>query len=515
MQNGIYERTYLSRYGISVNNFRFDTMCAQKFLWPELEKGLDNVGRIYTLEPYWKDDSKVAAEAGKQKDWGNIRDWPAHFAYNCRDTSNTLIAMHGQRRDLEARGMASLYDDYIAKLFPCVYEACASGVPLNTEAQTRLIAEYEAKLTVLIKQLSIEINPRSSKAKLKLLNDKGYSMPIKRSTGKESADELSLKKLRLKHPGDDDIRILLETAGIEKALSSYLRVKTLEDKRIRFMLDACSTETFRMSSSKDVWGGGFNIQTLNADAKQMIEWPVESGRVFVEFDLEQAESRFVAMDACESTLLGMLERKEDVHRYVAAEIFQKPMADITHDERQLGKKSGHGANYGMGVATFQDSCLRELDVVLDKKMATRVLESYHRVFPNLRRWHAQIRDTVYRERKLTNPAGMVRYFYSRMADETYRQAYAWRPQSYIPYITNKLMIALVEQRDVGKFDLTIHAQIHDSVLISCRPDQVKIITEFAKQTKLWQPAAMLPAGNLVIPVSGKMGRNLSRMEKLA
>lgn len=194
MQNGIYERTYLSRYGIHINAFKHDTMVAQKLLWPELEKGLDNVGRMYTMEPYWKDDGRVSSEEGKQKDWGDIRDWPRHFTYNCRDTSNTLIACLAQRKDLEQRSLLSLYDSYIVKLFDCVAEMGVRGLPVNRDAQSRLVAEYERKSADLVKQLSKEINPRSWQHKAKLLKEKGYALPVKRSTGKESTDELSLKK---------------------------------------------------------------------------------------------------------------------------------------------------------------------------------------------------------------------------------------------------------------------------------------------------------------------------------
>lgn len=515
MQNGIYERLYLSRYGIHINNFRHDTMCAMKFLWPELEKGLDNVGRIYTMEPYWKDDGKVASEEGGKKDWGDIRDWSRHFTYNCRDTSNTLIAMHAQRRDLEVRNLLDLYDNYITKLFDPVAEMGIRGLPLNTETQSRLIAEYEAKSAELIKQLSVPINPRSPKAKLKLLKDKGYNLPVKRTTGKESTDELSLKRLRLKHPGDRDLQILLEVARFEKALSSYLRVRCLPDARVRFMLDPHGTETGRMSCSGDPWEGGFNAQTMTDYVKSMIEWTPETNRVFMEFDLEQAETRFVAYDACEETLLGMIERKEDIHKYVAAEIYGKPMADVTHEERQLGKKSGHGANYSMGVATFQDSCLKEMDLVLDRKMATRVLESYHRLFPGVRKWHAKIRETVYRERKLMNPLGRVRYFYGRADDNTYREAYAYRPQSTVPDITNHLMLALCAKRTEGAFDFWLHTQVHDSIIISCRHDQIEQIAKFALTPAQWHPEIILPAGKLVIPTSGKVGHCLGDMTKIS
>lgn len=504
MQNGIYERIYLSRYGISIREFLHDTMCGMKFLWPELEKGLDNVGRVYTMEPYWKDDGRVESVEGKQKDWGDIRDWPRHFRYNCCDTSNTLIGMHAQRKDLAQRGMLDLYDKYITRLFDATYEMAARGFPLNADTQARLIAEYEAKSAALVKQLSREINPRSSKAKLQLLKEKGYQLPTKRKTGKESTDELSLKKLRLKHPEDRDLACLLEIAGIEKALSSYLRVKTLDDKRIRFMLDPHGTETGRMSCSNDPWGGGFNAQTMTDYVKSMIEFAPGTDRVFLEFDLEQAETRFVAYDWCEENLISMLERREDIHRYVAAEIYGKPMAEITHDERQLGKKSGHGANYNMGVNTFIDSCLKEMDLVLDRRMATRTLEAYHNLFPGIRRGHAKVRDAVYRERRLTNPFGRVRYFYGRTDDNTYREAYAYRAQSTVPDVVNHLMLKMCDKRTEGEFDFWLHMQCHDSITVSCLRKDAERISRFALTPALWHPNIILPAGQLIIPTSGKM-----------
>lgn len=512
-QNGIYERMYLSRYGIHVNNFTWDTMCAMKFLWPELEKGLDNVGRVYTMEPYWKDDGRVASEEGKQKDWGDIRDWAKHLDYNCKDSSNTLIASVAQRQDMQARGLLDLYTGYIQKLFDPVYEMGTTGFPLSAEKQAALIAEYEAKSDELQKHLSEEINPRSSKQKLNMFRAKGYKIPKKRASKKESCDELSLKQMRLQHPNDTDIKTLLEIAKIEKALSSYLRVRTLSDKQIRFQLDPCSTETWRMSCSKDPWNGGFNAQTMTDYVKKMIEWPEEDDRIFIEFDLEQAETRYVAYEACEENLLGMLSRNEDVHRFVAAEIYNKPMAEIVHGERQLGKKSGHGASYGVGVTTFLESCLKEMDLVLTRNEGSRVMETYHRLFPGVRRRQADIRRTIYNERKLVNPFGMVRYFWGRMDDNTYREAYAHNPQSTIPQIANHLLLGLAGKRTENAFDFKWHIQTHDSVTLSCRTKFLHSICEYGLKPAYWHPKLVLPAGPLVIPTSAKWGRNLGEMTK--
>lgn len=276
MQNGIYETLYCARYGIRINNFAHDTMVAQKFLWPELEKGLDNVGRLYTREPYWKDDGRVATEAGKRKDWGAIRDWSAHYRYNACDTTGTFEAALAQRKDLAERSMLDLHDNYLVRMFPIVAEMCLRGLPLCRETQAALVSQYEQKVAELTRGLSREINPRSPKQKLTLFKDKGYAIPkvrVANGGSRHSVNELSLKKLRLKHPNDADIPKLLEIAEYEKALSSYFRVVSDPlDGRIRFMLDPHGTETGRWSSSKDAWYRGFNAQTIPSYAKAMLRW---------------------------------------------------------------------------------------------------------------------------------------------------------------------------------------------------------------------------------------------------
>jgi hypothetical protein len=113
--------------------------------------------------------------------------------------------------------------------------------------------------------------------KLKLLKDKGYSIPKKRDkeTGamKESADEESLKKILAKHPDDTDIPKLLKLAEYEKALSSYFRAELDPlDGFLRYAIDPLSTETMRMSCSLDPWGRGLNAQTCPGYVKEMLRW---------------------------------------------------------------------------------------------------------------------------------------------------------------------------------------------------------------------------------------------------
>lgn len=526
-QNLIYETLYFSRYGIKCENFYHDTMWAQRLLWPEFEVGLDNVGRMYTNEPYWKDTGKDYKGEGTKRDWSNIKDWSAHFLYNCLDTSGTFEAFNSQRCDLLSRGLEGFFDNYLMRLADPIAEMCCRGLPVNESTRRALEIELEAKTKDLAGQLSTPINPKSWKQKQTLLKKKGYSLPSRRDkeTGErvESTNELALKKLRIKHPEDEDLRILLELTHMNKALGSYVGFTYDKDGRLRFMMNGAGTETLRFSSSKDPWDRGLNAQTLPKKYKTIFDSP--PGKTWLQVDLKQAESRFVAYDCADAELIKALEdSSRDVHSEVAEEIVRTlgldPAVERSNKDkwkerwRQLGKKSGHGANYDMGASTFMESCLKEMDVVLSKTECEKILGTYHRLFPGIRRGHAKVRNELFQTRKLSNPFGYTRYFYGRMDDNTFREAYAFKPQSTIPMIMNHLMLHLLRQRDEGKLHFDLHLQCHDSLLMLVNNEAAAFdpIANECLRTEGWHPEIRLAAGTLIIPTEIELGTNLGKLK---
>lgn len=515
LQNLTYETMYYSIYGIDLNNYYFDTMWAMRVLWPEFDIGLDNVGRHYTNEPYWKDTGKDYKSEGGKRDWANVRDWQAHYLYNCLDTSGTYEAHDNQLIDLKTRGLDKFYFNYLMRLADPIKEMCVRGLPINEVTRAKLQKQLEDQVKELTESLSSDINPKSPKQKLKLLEGKGYQVPKVRVKGvfQKSTNELSLKKLRLKHPNDKDLEILLKLTHLNKALSSYVIIDYHSDGKLRFSLNGVGTETLRFSCSKDPWDKGLNAQTLPSKYKHLFDAPL--GKRWVAVDLAQAESRFVAYDSCDENLIRMIEDpNEDIHKFVASHIFEKPQSEIVKSERQLGKKSGHGANYDMAANTFMESCLKEMDLVLTRRESQRILDIYHSLFPGIRRWQAEIKKTVWDTKKLANPLGYERYFYGRMDDNTFREAYAFKPQSTIPMITNHLMIGLLDERRAGKFKFDLHLQVHDSVLLLTddNPDHYLPITEYCYDTNRWHPEIRLRAGQLVIPTEVESGINLGNLE---
>jgi len=500
MQNYLYECQYLSRYGIWINNVWHCTMAAQKFLHPELGMGLDNVGRLYTRYPYWKEDGK---------DWGSIRNWTEHYAYNCKDTTGTFAGCLSQRIDLKERGLLQLFDSYCMRLTDPIREMCSRGLLLSESVRTDLldgindtVAEETLKLNIITEErLGHTINPRSPAQLKSALKDMGFKLPSSK-TSKESSDKKSLIKMRKKYKKEEIFSVLLKLSSENKKLSSYVNFKYDSDSRVRYNLLLNGTETMRFAGKKDSWDKGFNPQTVPPAMRRM--FIAEPGKKLIEIDLQKAESYYVAYEAPEPTLIKLLSEGRDIHKFVASKIFGIPESEVTKEQRQLGKKSGHAANYGVGVRTFAEACLVEMGLSMTESEAKAIIQGYFEVFPGIRRRQENIRRHVAQYRKLTTPCGFQRTFYDRVGDSMFREAYAYAPQSVVPFIINKLMLHIE-----GHTELIL--QVHDSVLCQSRTEDIPALVKRAQDLAAWHPEIILPGGKLVIPIDIKVGDNWGEM----
>ncbi len=529
-QNFIYDTSYFSAYGIKVEGEIFDTMHAMKVLWPELKSNLGNVGRIYTRRPYWKDDGKVTDEEGGKKNWGDVRDWRRHYLYNCRDTTGTFEASINQGSDLASRSLTNFYSSYLQRLIPCAREMCAVGMPLDRDRRETLKSETNAKLLSLTesfkKEVGSDLNPKSPTQVLAHLKVAGIKIPKKydKASGsyKETTDSSAIKKIRLKHPERKELAHLQEIKSLDKALSSYIDFNVRSDGRLSYSLNITGTESLRWSGGKDGWDCGFNIQTIPREGgdisiKSMFLAP--EGRSFVEIDLRQAESRFVAYDSADKSLIDMLESGDDIHSYVGNAILKqmgKDVSTISEDEfkatwRQLGKKAGHGLNYGMTASVFVETVFNELDMVITKRDAELITEAYYGLFPGIPRWHRWIKGELYNKRKLTTPFGWERYFYGRPGNDMFKEAAAFRPQSTIPYLTNALMLHLCDLRKQGSLKFQLVDQVHDSLTLLALDDCIEGIAKVCLNTKEGHPDINLPGGLMRIPREVKWGKRMSEL----
>jgi DNA polymerase len=136
------------------------------------------------------------------------------------------------------------------------------------------------------------------------------------------------------------------------------------------------------------WGGDdkINLQNLpsrgqNAGKlKKAIHAP--KGYVVIDCDSSQIEARTVAWLAGQQDLLTAFENGEDVYKIMASAIYNKPVEEVTKDERFVGKTTILGAGYGMGAVKFQMQ-LKTFGVDTDLDECKRIIDVYRSTYPTI------------------------------------------------------------------------------------------------------------------------------------
>jgi DNA polymerase len=104
--------------------------------------------------------------------------------------------------------------------------------------------------------------------------------------------------------------------------------------------------------------------------------------MMIDADSSQIEARTLAWLAGQDDLVEAFEKGEDVYKKMASAIYNKPEADITKDERFVGKTTILGAGYGMGAAKFQAQ-LKVFGVEMELDECRRVIQVYRETYPQI------------------------------------------------------------------------------------------------------------------------------------
>lgn len=260
-QNGAYDLQYFAKQYGFLPNLRDDTMLMQHTCFPGLRKGLDFLSSLYcSYHRYWKDD-------GKEWHAGGVGDEDRYWTYNCEDCVRTLEVWHTLTRVIDSMGLRRQYEEQMT-FFPIVLEMMLRGNAIDPVRRARMRAELEdfiTKTQAWFKEaLGHELNVNSTPQMRALFFDDLQVPEIKnRKTGALTLDAEALKKIERKFPV---LKPLLQRIADERTarttLSNVLEAELSEDGRARCTYNLAATETFRLNSSEDAFGTGFNLQNL-------------------------------------------------------------------------------------------------------------------------------------------------------------------------------------------------------------------------------------------------------------
>jgi DNA polymerase len=125
------------------------------------------------------------------------------------------------------------------------------------------------------------------------------------------------------------------------------------------------------------WGGDDKLNLQNLPRKSLLKKAIVApkGYVLVDADSSQIEARTVAWLSGQNDLVKAFEDKQDVYKIMASSIYNKTEAEISADERFVGKTTILGAGYGMGSTKFKLQ-LQTFNVEIADEEAARIVQVY-------------------------------------------------------------------------------------------------------------------------------------------
>ncbi len=214
------------------------------------------------------------------------------------------------------------------------------------------------------------------------LKSLGVEPPMKISprTGKEtfafSKTDEGFKKLQ-EHPNEKVQTLVAARLGTKS---------TLEETRTQRFIDIGNRGRLPVplkyyAAHTGRWGGSDNVNLQNIPRKSVLKESMRAPRgfVIVNSDSSQIEARVLAWLSGQNDLVQAFANGDDVYKIMASKIYNRPVEDITSEERFVGKTTILGCGYGMGAKKFSVQ-LKAFGKDLDVEECKKIIHTYRKVY---------------------------------------------------------------------------------------------------------------------------------------
>jgi DNA polymerase-1 len=402
LQNAKYDRLVLRHHGIELQRVVFDTMLASYVLNPSTSHNLTDLGLRWLGVNTQSYDELV----GKGRRLAEVP-IPEVARYCGEDVWVTWRLVQPLSQQLAAvPKIEQLLKTVELPLEPILADMEDVGIRIDIPYLQTLSEQLAVDLRA-IEQRAYEaagevFNLGSPKQLSELLFDK-LNLDRKKSRKTKtgwSTDATVLEKLQGDHVVVDAV---LEYRTLAKLKSTYVdALPALADAegRIHTDFNQAVTETGRLSSSNP------NLQNIpiRTEFSRRIRkaFLPQASWLLVSADYSQIELRILAHLSQEPVLIEAFREGHDVHRLTAQLLLDQ--AEITDEQRRLGKIINFGVIYGMGAQRFA----RETGVSVKEAQGfiQRFYERYPRIFDYLQQMKKEALCRGYVETIL----GRRRYF---------------------------------------------------------------------------------------------------------
>ena len=474
-QNLKYDLEVLRNYNVELKGLMWDTMIAHYLIQPELRHNMDYMAEIYLHYQTIHIDELIGPKGKNQRSMRDL-DPKDVYEYACEDADITLQLKNKLEDELKQHNCEDLFYHIEMPLMPVLAEMEMNGVCLDTASLAETSKQFTTRMNEIEQRIyelaGEQFNIASPKQVGEILFDKLkiVEKAKKTKTGQYVTSEEVLQQLKNKHEIVADI---LEHRGLKKLIGTYIDAlpKLINPRtgHIHTSFNQTITATGRLSSSDPNLQ---NIPIRGEDGKEIRKAFIpEPGCLFFSADYSQIELRVMAHLSQDPNMIEVFREGKDLHAATAANIYKKPIEEVTRDERTKSKRANFGIIYGITVFGLAE----RLDIPRDE--AKMLIDGYFETFPQVHDYMEKSKEIARQQGYVTTLFGRRRYLPDINSANSVVRGFAERNAINAPIqgtaadIIKVAMIHIYQRFKVEGIKSKMILQVHDELNFSVYPDE--------------------------------------------
>jgi DNA polymerase-1 len=312
----------------------------------------------------------------------------------------------------EHPSLKKLFEEVEMPLVPVLAAMEYNGVSLDTRLLRKMSGEIGETLKTVTEQIYEHagevFNIDSPKQLAEILFDRLGLSPVRVGKAGRSTDAAVLERLAGQHPVTD---LVLQYRTLNKLQNTYVdKLGALINPRtgrVHASFNQTITATGRLSSS------GPNLQNIPIRTElgskvRSAFVPEKDSDCILSADYSQIELRLLAHFSKDAALLAAFAADRDIHRFVASQIYDCPLEEVTGEMRSRCKAVNFGIIYGQGAFGLSRS------IGISRADAKKFIEDYFARYSSIRKFMDDCIDQarqkgyaetiLHRRRKIANLA---------------------------------------------------------------------------------------------------------------
>ncbi|AAX92300.1 DNA polymerase [Staphylococcus phage Twort] len=307
-------------------------------------------------------------------------------------------------------------------------------------------------------------------------------------TNKSTIDYI-IDNIELKKDCIDVVVLMKKYAELQTKRNSFTKklpnLVNKETSTLHGNFNSTGTASARLSSSAP------NLQQLPSHTSDVnkfdYHYPVKrafksryKNGIMTELDFSAIEMKIIGLYTKDPEMLESFLKGEDIHKSTASIVYNKPVEDITAEERQNTKKVNFGIAYGESPFSFSG----KNNMTVEE--AEEIFNKYFNTKPSVKNSIDATHDFVQKHGYVEAMQGHQRFIRDAQSsdkkkrNQALRQSFNTIIQSTAGYLTNMALTFIDDFIQQNNIKSKIVATVHDSILIDTHPDDIFIIGKVSK-----------------------------------